>query len=143
MSEAIASIKEAKLTQKLEQNVDKYRHANSYPVAVVEKALQTARSNDEPGLFDRASYVQAVASGSRDIDQFGGPFSEIYEKSDLDLEIEELDPIHDVIEEITRPEYVYKGRARSRLRSGPYPIKSEEDEDLINRYVFESHLTFF
>ena len=133
MAEAIASIKEAKIVQKMEQVADNLRHANTYPIAVVEKALQTARSNDEPGLFDRTSYVQAVACGSRDIDQFGGPFSEVYEKSDFELENEELDPIHDVIEEITQPEYVYKGRTRSRLRSGPYPIKSEEDEALITR----------
>ena len=131
MSEAIASIKEAKELLRIERAADKVRHANSYPDAVVEKALQTARSTDEPGLFDRSAYVKAVACGSRDIDAFGGAFSDVFEKSDEDLENETLDPINDVIDDVTNPEYVFRGRCRSRLRSGPYPIKTVQDKDLI------------
>ena len=129
MEEAIASIKEARDQLRSEAANASSVEASSYPIGIVERALQTARVADEPGLFDRSFYVKSVCSGNTDMSAFGGPFSDVYNRPDNDLDCDDLDPINDV----TQPDYVFQGRTRSRLRSGPYPIKKVQDETLISR----------
>ena len=133
MEEAIASIKEARDQLRSEAANTSSVEASSYPIGIVERALQTARVADEPGLFDRSFYVKSVCSGNTDMGAFGGPFSDVYNRSDNDLDCDDLDPINDVINDVTQPDYVFQGRTRSRLRSGPYPIKKVQDETLISR----------
>lgn len=136
MSEAITSIREARDQLRAEAANRSEIEANSYPSGIVEAALNEARTYTEPGLFDRAFYIKSVCAGSSDMNAFGGPFSEVYNASDAELDSENLSALNGVIDDITSPEYVFRGRTRTRLRSGPFPIKKAQDDALIERLVY-------
>ena len=133
MSEAISSIREAREQLRAEAVNRSDIEANSYPEGIVEAALNEAKSNDEPGLFDRSFYIQSVGAGSSDMSAFGGPFSDVFGKTDAELDSENLSALSGVVDDIISPEYVFRGRTRTRLRSGPFPIKKAQDDALIER----------
>ena len=133
MEEAVASIREARDQLRSDSDTSFAVHRNSYPDGVVVAALQSAQTMDEPGLFDRAGYVQAVTAGVGDIHQYGGAFTDVFGRSDIDLDCEELSPLNDVIDDVLDPSYVFQGRTRSRLRSGPFPVQSVQDDELVQR----------
>ena len=135
MSEAIASIKEARDQLRAEAANRSEIESQSYPSGIVEAALSEGKSITEPGLFDRSFYIQSVNSGSSDMTAFGGPFSDVFNRTDADLDSENLSAINGVVDDIISPEYVFRGRTRTRLRSGPFPVKKAQDEALIERYV--------
>ena len=133
MDEAVASIREAREQLRADSDNSSAVVRNSYPDGVVVAALQSAQNMNEPGLFDRAGYVQSVTAGVRDIHQYGGAFTDVFGRSEIDLDCEELSPLNDVIDDVLDPNYVFQGRTRSRLRSGPFPVQSTQDEDLVQR----------
>lgn len=133
MSEAISSIREAREQLRAEAANQSEVEANSYPSGIVEAALNEAKSITEPGLFDRGFYIRSVCTGSSDMTAFGGPFSEVFGKSEAELDSENLSALNGVVDDIISPEYVFRGRTRTRLRSGPFPIQKVQDETLIER----------
>ena len=140
MSEAISSIRAARDQLRAEAANRSEIEANSYPSGIVEAALQEAKSATEPGLFDRGFYIRSVCTGSSDMNAFGGPFSDVFNATDAELDSENLSALNGVIDDVTSPEYVFRGRTRTRLRSGPFPVKRVQDEALIERYVFHTFL---
>ena len=136
MEEAVASIREAREQLRSETAGVQASVATTYPDGVVVAALKSAQTMDEPGLFDRTAYIQSVAAGVGNIHEFGGAFTDVYGQSDIDLDCEENSPLNDVIDDVLDPAYVFQGRSRSRLRSGPFPVQKLQDEELVQRYVF-------
>ena len=133
MSEAISSIREARDQLRAEAANKSEIDANSYPSGIVEAALNEAKSFTEPGLFDRSFYIQSVCTGSTNMSAFGGPFSDVFGKTDAELDSENLSALNGVIDDVISPEYVFRGRTRTRLRSGPFPIQKVHDEALVER----------
>ena len=135
MEEAVSSIREAREQLRSESAAVHSSVRTTYPDGVVVAALRSAQSMDEPGLFDRTGYIQSVAAGVGNIHEFGGAFTDVYGQSDIELECEEYSPLNDVIDDVLDPAYVFQGRTRSRLRSGPFPVQTIQDEDLVQRFV--------
>ena len=133
MSEAIASIRAARDQLRAEASSTSQRDSTTYPDGVVAAAVSEASSASDPGLFDRTFYVQSVASGSSDVNAFGGPFSDVYDKSASQLDSEDFSPLKTVMEDSLDPNYVFQGRSRVRMASGPYPVKQTLDEAFIGR----------
>ena len=133
MSEAISSIREARDQLRAEAANQSEVEANSYPSGIVEAALNESKSTSELGLFDRSFYIRSVCTGSTDMSAFGGPFSDVFGKTDAELDSENLSALNGVIDDVISPEYVFRGRTRTRLRSGPFPIQKVQDEALIER----------
>ena len=52
--------------------------------------------------------------------------------SDWEQELDGCSEMSGVISDVTSPSYIFKGRTRSRLRSGPYEIFSDSDKALIS-----------
>lgn len=133
MAEAISSIRDAKDQLRSDAENLPQIEANTYPAGVVAAACKEAHEASDPGLFDRTFYVQSVATGSSDMDSFGGPFSDVFDRSEAEMENSDLSPLKSVFDDVTSSDYTFQGRTRSRLRSGPYPIKKDRDEALIAR----------
>ena len=135
MEEAVASIREAREQLRSEADNRISVERTTYPPAVVAAALQSAQSMDEPGLFDRTGYIQSVTAGTQNIHDYGGAFTDVFNRSDIDLDCEEYSPLNDVIDDVLDPAYVFQGRRRSRLRSGPFPVQKIQDDELVQRFV--------
>ena len=109
------------------------RDATTYPDGVVAAAVCEAETSSDPGLFDRSFYVHSIATGSSDMGAFGGPFSDVYDKSASELDNEDFSPLKTVMEDTLDPKYVFQGRSRVRMASGPYPIKQTLDQKFVDR----------
>ena len=133
MSEAIASIKAAREQLRAEAAGSAQAAATTYPDGVVAAAISEAGSAADPGLFDRTFYVHSVATGSSDMTAFGGPFSDVYDQSASELDNSDFSPLKAVLEDVLEPEYVFQGRTRVRMASGPYPIEKTLNESLVER----------
>ena len=118
------------------------RDSERYPEGVVEAALQEARKPSDPGLFDtlrglRTTYdkVSEATDGFNNpwsTDILNGAFTSYICDSEWEQEVEGCSEMSEVITNVTDPAYIFKGRTRSRLRSGPYEIFSDSDKALIS-----------
>ena len=90
MSEAISSFRTARDQLRAEAAGVTQRDATTYPDGVVAAAVYEAGSASEPGLFDRSFYVHSIATGSTDVNAFGGPFSDVYDRSAAELDSEDF-----------------------------------------------------
>ena len=118
------------------------RDSEKYPEGVVEAALQDAKKPSEPGLFDTLRGLQSTydrvsqatdglsTPGASDV--LENAFSAYMYESDYEQDLESLSALSEVSSNITDPKYVFKGRTRSRLRSGPYEVFSDSDKSLVS-----------
>lgn len=118
------------------------RASERYPESVVEAAFQEAKQPSDPGLFDtlrglRTTYdrVSEATDGFTNpwsSEVLDGAFTSYIYNSERDQELDADSEMSGVISDITSPSYIFKGRTRSRLRSGPYEIFSDSDKALIS-----------
>ena len=98
MDEAIRSIRTAREQLRAEAAVASQKEATTYPDGVVAAAAAEADSSSDPGLFDRTFYVHSVATGSSDMGAFGGPFSDVYDRSASELDHADFSPLKSVFD---------------------------------------------
>ena len=105
----------------------------------MDAALQDATQASEPGLFDTlrgfgVAYARSAATAEHlnylDLDE---AMCEYLSDSEFEQDHAHHSALSEVASKVTDPNYVFKGRSRSRLRSGPYEIFSDSDKDLISR----------
>ena len=108
----------------------------------MEAALQEANQPSDPGLFDtlrglRTTYdrVSEATDGFTNpwsSDVLNSAFTAYMSDSEWEQEVDGCSEMSEVISNVTDPSYIFKGRTRSRLRSGPYEIFSDSDKALIS-----------
>ena len=118
------------------------RTSEKYPESIVEAALQEANQPSDPGLFDtlrglrttydRVSEATDGFSNPWSSDVLNGAFTAFVSDSEWEQELDGSSEMSGVISDVTNPSYIFKGRTRSRLRSGPYEIFSDADKSLIS-----------
>ena len=139
---ALDSIKAARDQILSERASAAARDSERYPEGIVEAALQEARKPSDPGLFDdlrglRATYdkVSEATDGFSNpwsTDILNGAFTSYLCDSEWEQELDASSEMSEVISNVTDPAYIFKGRTRSRLRSGPFEIFSDSDKALIS-----------
>ena len=139
MSGALESIKAARDQVLSERASADARDSEKYPETIVDAALQNTTVASEPGLFDTlrgfgAAYARTASTVEHmnymDLDE---AMCEYLSDSEYEQNQAHFSALAEVAVNATNPNYVFKGRSRSKLRSGPYEIFSDSDKDLISR----------